>query len=81
MIYLANPITILQLPRLLESRKEALSIAKVFPPGRVFEAFDFDANSTIMNGRAIRRSRILHLATHGLFDAQNAQLSGLFFRL
>lgn len=71
------------LPRLPRTRSEAEAIAALYPPQAaqpaegVFLALDFDAGREAALGGAGRRARILHFATHGVFDAESPLISGL----
>jgi CHAT domain-containing protein len=68
-------------PRLRFSRREAEAIRSFLEPGQVLEVTDFDANlDTLVHGR-LAASRVLHLATHGILNSRNPQLSGLVFSL
>lgn len=63
--------------RLPFSREEAESILDLVPPDRFFRALDFAANrQTVLSGE-LSRYRIVHMATHGVFDADRPELSGI----
>jgi CHAT domain-containing protein/tetratricopeptide (TPR) repeat protein len=67
-----------RLPRLPATRREANAIAARTP---ALVALDFNANlKTVLSAR-LSRYRVLHLATHGLLDANHPELSGLVFSL
>ncbi len=69
------------LDRLLYTRKEADAVMAVIPPGRGFEALDFDASrATVMSG-VLSKYRIVHFATHGLLNNKHPDLSGLVLSL
>lgn len=68
-------------PRLPFSRDEAEAIAALAPGGMVFKATGFDATREAALGRALRDYRIVHFATHGVFDSARPVLSGLIFSL
>jgi CHAT domain-containing protein len=65
------------LPRLPQSRKEAVAIAALLPPGRAFQALDFAASRELVTGGRLSRFRILHIATHGLLRQDHPELSAL----
>ncbi|HSS78041.1 MAG TPA: CHAT domain-containing tetratricopeptide repeat protein [Thermoanaerobaculia bacterium] len=67
----------LLLSRLRFSRQEALGIASLAAPGAVTTELDFAANREIVLSGRLRDFRYLHFATHGLFDAERPELSGL----
>jgi len=67
----------LLLPRLRFSRQEALAIASQAPPGSVITRLDFAADRDLVLSGRLRDFRYIHFATHGLFDAQRPELSGL----
>ncbi|HXH24024.1 MAG TPA: CHAT domain-containing tetratricopeptide repeat protein, partial [Vicinamibacterales bacterium] len=70
-----------RLGRLPFSREEAASIAALVPDGDLFSAMDFEASrATVLNG-ALTGHRIVHLATHGVFDAASPGFSGLVLSL
>jgi CHAT domain-containing protein len=65
------------LNRLRFSRQEALGIASLAPPGAVTTALDFAAGRDLVLSGRLRDFRYLHFATHGIFDAERPELSGL----
>ncbi|MGE0363165.1 MAG: CHAT domain-containing protein [Vicinamibacterales bacterium] len=69
------------LPRLPFSRDEAEAIAALVPAGGVLKATGFDATRETALGRALRDYRIVHFATHGVFDSARPALSGLILSL
>jgi CHAT domain-containing protein len=71
----------LRLIRLTHSRKEAEAIVAVAAPGSSLSALDFDASRTKALSEELRQFRIVHLATHGILDSANPDLSGLVFSL
>jgi CHAT domain-containing protein/Tfp pilus assembly protein PilF len=71
----------LQLSRLIHSREEAEAIGSVSPKDRLLMALDFDANRTTALDPKVTHSRIVHFATHGLFDSKNPAMSGLVLSL
>jgi len=64
-------------PRLIGSQREAASIAALFPPGSVDSLTGFAATRDSFLNRDLARYDILHIATHGLADAEAPQLSTL----
>ncbi len=67
--------------RLTHSREEAEAIASVSSPDHLFMATDFAANRAAALQPKVTQSRIVHFATHGVFDAKNPAMSGLVFSL
>jgi CHAT domain-containing protein/Tfp pilus assembly protein PilF len=67
----------LLLPRLRFSRQEALAIASQAPPGAVTTRLDFAADRGLVLSGRLRDFRYIHFATHGIFDAERPELSGL----
>jgi CHAT domain-containing protein/tetratricopeptide (TPR) repeat protein len=71
----------LRLIRLTNSRKEAEAIVAVAAPGSSLAALDFDASRSKALSEELRQFKIVHLATHGILDSANPELSGLVFSL
>lgn len=71
----------LRLIRLTHSRKEAEAIVAVAAPGSSLSALDFDASRTRALSEELKQFKIVHLATHGILDSANPELSGLVFSL
>ena len=65
------------LPRLRFSRQEALGIAALAPAGAVTTRLDFAADRDLVLSGRLRDFRYIHFATHGIFDAERPELSGL----
>ncbi|HEX3554899.1 MAG TPA: CHAT domain-containing protein [Thermoanaerobaculia bacterium] len=65
------------LNRLRFSRQEALAIASLAPPGAVTTKLDFAADRDLVLSGSLRDFRFIHFATHGVFDAERPELSGL----
>jgi CHAT domain-containing protein len=63
--------------RLPFTRLEARAIRSVVPRGEALEAIDFDASYETATDAKISDYRIIHFATHGLFDGEHPELSGL----
>jgi CHAT domain-containing protein len=77
--------TTVALPRLLNAGYEASAIQQVVTKAagkdQVFLARGFDANLDTILSPAMRRYRIWHLATHGVYDESMPEFSGLVFSL
>ncbi|HEY4573410.1 MAG TPA: CHAT domain-containing protein, partial [Thermoanaerobaculia bacterium] len=65
------------LHRLPGSGEEARAIAGLLPADKVFVATGFAASRQTVAGGALANSRIVHFATHGIFDAEQPMLSSL----
>lgn len=65
------------IPRLIASRDEAESIMAVIPAGLGLKAVGFDANKQIAESSELSKYRIIHFATHGVFNNEKPELSGL----
>jgi CHAT domain-containing protein/tetratricopeptide (TPR) repeat protein len=63
--------------RLLGTREEALSIFRLVPGGDGLLALDFSANRATLFKGGLEQYRIIHLATHGLFDSSAPDLPSL----
>jgi CHAT domain-containing protein/Tfp pilus assembly protein PilF len=73
----ARPGGLPRLSRLRFSRQEALTIASLAAPGAVTTELDFAADRDLALSGRLRDFRYVHLATHGVFDAERPELSGL----
>ncbi|HEY6803976.1 MAG TPA: CHAT domain-containing protein [Pyrinomonadaceae bacterium] len=71
----------LRLVRLTNSRKEAEAIVATAPAGSSLSALDFDASRARATSDELKQFKIVHLATHGVIDSTNPELSGLVFSL
>jgi CHAT domain-containing protein/Tfp pilus assembly protein PilF len=69
------------LPRLPFTRREAQAIMEVIPAGKGTAALDFDASRTNVLNPDLAQYRVVHIATHGLMDSANPELSGLVLSL
>jgi CHAT domain-containing protein len=69
------------LQRLEYTRKEAEAILALVPDNQQFSAFDFAANRTTATKPDLSQYRIIHLATHGLLNTINPELSGVVLSL
>lgn len=65
------------LGRLAATREEAHAIVGLLAPGQALLALGFDANRNALLEGPLTSARVLHLATHGVFDARAPELSGL----
>jgi len=68
------------LARLPATRREALAIDRLSPPGKLV-ALDFAASKRLVLSGALRRFDYLHFATHGLVDVEHPDLSGIVLSL
>jgi CHAT domain-containing protein len=67
--------------RLRLSRREAEAILALWPRESSLKALDFDASRTTATSGALVRYRIVHIASHGIVNAQHPELSGLVLSL
>jgi tetratricopeptide (TPR) repeat protein len=67
--------------RLLGSRREANSIALLAQKEQVLKALDFDASKEIATSEELSKYRYIHIATHGLINSKNPELSGVVLSL
>jgi CHAT domain-containing protein/Tfp pilus assembly protein PilF len=67
--------------RLRFSRDEAAAISALAPRRNLFEAMDFAASKKNVLSDDFGKHRIIHLATHGLINSQNPELSGIVLSL
>jgi CHAT domain-containing protein len=67
----------LRLPRLRASGEEALTIAKLAPPGKSKVALGFAANYATATSPELAEYRHLLFATHGWLDDKHPELSGI----
>jgi CHAT domain-containing protein/tetratricopeptide (TPR) repeat protein len=63
--------------RLPGTREEALSIFRLVPSGDGLLALDFSANRAMLFNSGLEQYRIIHFATHGLFDSSAPDLPSL----
>jgi CHAT domain-containing protein/tetratricopeptide (TPR) repeat protein len=73
----------LELARLSGTRTEATRIAQMArTSGSTPDVWmDLEANEEAMTSRDLKKYRIVHIATHGLLDAERPQFTGLVFSL
>ncbi len=69
------------LSRLFYSKEEASLIDSSFPPLSTAKLLGFDANRKTFLSADLTQFRILHFATHGIFDAERPALSGLLLSM
>ncbi len=63
--------------RLPGSRAEAAAILAAAPRGRVLAAFGFDAGRERFEDGEAAGYRVLHLAAHGVLEAERPELAGV----
>ncbi|HEV7764205.1 MAG TPA: CHAT domain-containing protein [Thermoanaerobaculia bacterium] len=68
-----------ELRRLRFSRREAEAILETADRSKSLEALDFRATKQALLTADLRRYAILHIATHGMANAEEPDLSGLMF--
>ena len=77
----ADAAGLLAMPRLAFTRREAKAILKAVPPDSALAAFDFDASRDTILQEKLADYRFVHLATHGFFNSERPELSGLVLSL
>ncbi len=70
-----------RIPRLPFTRNEAERIVKASRDENVRISMDFAAQRAALFDRELSQYRIVHIATHGLLDAERPELSALIFSL
>ena len=70
-----------KLPRLMNTRREALAILDLAQAGSRKRALDFDASRATASSPELGQYRIVHFATHGLVNDVHPELSGLVLSL
>jgi CHAT domain-containing protein len=73
----SGPASALNLPRLASTRQEADAIVSAAPEGASLCRTDFDASRDAAMAADLAKYRIVHFATHGIFDNENPGLSGI----
>jgi CHAT domain-containing protein/tetratricopeptide (TPR) repeat protein len=63
--------------RLPGSRAEAEAILEAAPSGKILAAFGFDAKRDRFENGEAAGYRVLHLATHGVLEAERPELAGI----
>lgn len=69
------------LPRLPGTRQEAKAILTLIPDPEETSAFDDQANLDFANNPQLSQYRIVHFATHGIFNGEAPELSGVVLSL
>ncbi len=79
----ARDVGLGQLDRLPYTREEAESILEMAKKekGAAFSALDFDATRDLLTSGRLRDYQVLHIATHGLLDSRQPELSGIAFSM
>ena len=67
----------ISLSRLPATEREAQSIIEIVPAGTGMMATGFDADRTMALSSELGQYKIVHLATHGVVDVENPELSGI----
>ena len=68
-------------PRLAATRQEADAIVALAAEGMTLRAIDFDANRATAMSPELGQYRIVHFATHGVFDNENPGLSAVLLSM
>jgi len=76
-----DAVEVRSLARLPFTRREARAILAFVPPGARKEAFDFEASRATALSSDLAQYRIVHFATHGFFNTEHPELSGLVLSL
>ncbi|NET01988.1 MAG: CHAT domain-containing protein [Sphaerospermopsis sp. SIO1G1] len=71
----------IEFERLPFTRKEAETILKLIPKNQSLQALDFAANINFFTNPQLSQYQIVHLATHGILDSKQPELSGLVLSL
>jgi CHAT domain-containing protein/tetratricopeptide (TPR) repeat protein len=71
----------LSVPRLAATRHEADAIVGAAPAGTTLRAIDFDANRATAMSPELAKYRVVHFATHGVFNSDDPALSGLILSM
>ncbi|ACK65614.1 TPR repeat-containing protein [Rippkaea orientalis PCC 8801] len=69
------------LPRLPGTRTEAQAILPLFPESQRISAFDSQANIAFASNPQLSQYRFVHFATHGIFNSESPELSGVVLSL
>ncbi|HXQ72993.1 MAG TPA: CHAT domain-containing protein [Pyrinomonadaceae bacterium] len=70
-----------EIRRLPFAGREASSILKMVPRDQSFSAIGFKANRTTLMNPRLAQYRMIHLATHGVMDPKNPELSGILLSM
>jgi len=76
-----DTVDVHSLARLPFTRREARAILAFVPPEERKEAFDFDASRATALSSDLADYRVVHFATHGFFNTEHPELSGLVLSL
>jgi len=76
-----DALEVRSLARLPYTRREARAILAFVQPAARKEAFDFDASRATALSSDLSQYRIVHFATHGFFNTEHPELSGLVLSL
>lgn len=71
----------LSVSRLISTRQEADAIVAAVPAGMAWKAIDFDASRATAMSPELAKYRIVHFATHGVFDNDHPGLSGVILSM
>ncbi|HMW03237.1 MAG TPA: CHAT domain-containing protein, partial [Acidobacteriota bacterium] len=74
---LTEPSTRNTIKRLVFTRQEAAQISRLLKPDEAKQLLDFDASRQSVLAENLNDYRMLHFATHGVFNRQTPELSGL----
>jgi CHAT domain-containing protein len=77
----ADETGVLNLERLVYTRREAEAILALAQNDRTLKALDFEASRATATAPELARYRIVHFATHGLINSRHPELSGLVLSL
>jgi CHAT domain-containing protein/tetratricopeptide (TPR) repeat protein len=78
---LDDPPTRLRVPRLLDTRREAIEIVSMVHESDGKLALDFQANRAFATSDQLRQYRYVHFSTHGFLDDSHPESSGLVLSL
>jgi len=68
-------------PRLAATRQEADAIVGMAPKGMTLRAVGFEASRATAMSPDLAQYRIVHFATHGVFDNENPEMSGIILSM
>jgi CHAT domain-containing protein/tetratricopeptide (TPR) repeat protein len=68
-------------PRLVSTRQEAAAIAAAAPLGATWKAIDFEASRATAMRPDLAQYRIVHFATHGVFNNEHPGSSGIILSM
>ena len=70
-----------EIRRLPFAGREASAILNFAPPNQTYSAIGFKANRATMSDPKLAQYRMIHLATHGVMDPKNPELSGVLLSM